>query len=59
MQQEWILLMMKLLFFKKYGCSKVNFGIESWYRADSKYSIEKGETDRHLIDGINSCKNIT
>ena len=35
---------------------KSEFWYWVWYRADSKYSIEKGETDRHLIDGINSCK---
>ena len=41
---------------KKYGCSKVNFGIESGIEQTRNILLKKGETDRHLIDGINSCK---
>ena len=41
---------------KDSGCSKVNFGIECGVEKTRNFLLKKAETDKHLIEGLKSCK---
>ena len=41
---------------KDSGCSKVNFGIECGVEKTGNFLLKKAETDKHLIEGLKSCK---
>ncbi len=41
---------------KDSGCSKVNFGIECGVEKTRNLLLKKAETDKHLEDGLASCK---
>ncbi len=41
---------------KDSGCSKVNFGIECGIEKTRNLLLKKAETDKHLSDGLKSCK---